>query len=511
MRYSKKAILQEQQEKKQSINEIAGIVEQLRMKSDWMIKILNPELREKYCKEAVDQGISPESFEKALSILDAMAKCPPPNGTIANAVVPDDENSDVTVVVGGTEFSTSIKVLTADSESMLHRMFRPPWLKPQNGEPIKIETISNSPVVFSHILTYLEALNANRTNLTSNISSLSPEDISFLQADCDYLGLKRLMISLMILNIDQEKEIQQAQEKAASDLYQVESQLKALIEEKKRIEKRLTELPDLISKCETSLEESQKKRLLPVTHWSPGPGDEVMINVSGKNWQKYKIVEEDGTFVAAMVDDNKRRYSSGPKKMPLPEPAFYHPIFTERHHPCDGAVYCDRLFPQPLSRSLETHLDALLHEMPLDLHPGSEGQVVDLIHPSLFPYISGLTQVSDEEAFSECESIEGDYCWLPSEFDVDESGNVTIESYINNLDRMKYSELYLDIAQVFQAMLPLYEEIMGTSLKSKKLQVIVKAAYYFIPPGEEYEGFVFLLSFVADFCCRFVACGGHAS
>jgi hypothetical protein len=181
------------------------------------------------------------------------------------------------------------------------------------------------------------------------------------------------------------------------------------------------------------------------------------------------------------------RQKKGP--IPLPGPAFYHSVSSKWDYPCDeGTVSCLNLIPHHLTQSLEKNLDSLLHQKALDLHPGSDGQVVDLIHPSLYPYINGVTTVTDEEEFKLCEEIDGDYCWLPSEFDVDASGCVTIESYINNLDRSQHPSLYLDIAQVFQTMLPLFEDITGLSLTSKKLQVIVKAAYYFIPPGETYLG-----------------------
>lgn len=50
------------------------------------------------------------------------------------------------------------------------------------------------------------------------------------------------------------------------------------------------------------------------------------------------------------------------------------------------------------------------------------------------------------------------YQWLPAEFSVDELGVVSIDSYINNLDRAKYPELYEDIAAVFGVFLPLFNE-----------------------------------------------------
>jgi hypothetical protein len=495
MAESKKAILQQQENQKRSVNEIASIVQQLRTKSDWMIKISDPEIRLKYCQEAQDQGIPNDSVEKALSILDSIAKCQFPRVESNGGKLSNEDIFDVKVVIGGEEFLLSTDVLTADSESMLNRMFRPPWMKPTDGQPIVIETISNSPIIFSHIVTYLEALKNGQTNLCPNFHSLSPEEVSYLRNDCDYLGLRRLSIAMTIACARIEKEIAEEQKKAAAQLSKVTSGLRSLQDEKIRMEKRLAQLPQLIAAAEREVEEEKKKRCLPRTHWIGQPGDEVMINSIGNNWEQYTLVEVDGALMAEMSQTKKRKWRSllaspGASRIPLPEPAFYHPVSIEQEYLCDheSVVSVMNILPSTLSQSLEQHLDALLHKEALDLHPGSDGQVVDLIHPSLYPYIKGVTQVSNEEEFSKCTPIVGDYSWLPSEFVIDDSGNVSIESYINNLNREKYPELYVDIAQVFQAMLPLYEEILSCSLRSQTLQVIVKAAYYFIPPGENYEG-----------------------
>jgi hypothetical protein len=490
----KRSILKAQETQRQSTNQISAMVQQLRLKPDWVTKIADPTIRAKYCAEAVDQGLPLESVQKALSILDTMAQCQlPVVDPLKKNVSEGEEEVLVSVVVGGTEFPTSISILTADPDSMLTRMFRPPWLKPPTGEAIPLETASNSPHVFALILTYLQALANHQTNLCPNLNTLSSDDLASLCNDCDYLGLDRLSTAIAIANAEREKEIALQQEKAAKDLAASVSLLQSLIAEKARIEKRLTELPGLIARQEAETEKAKEARLIPASHWSGQPGEEVMINTSGTSWEQYTLVDVEGQLMAQPSNKCKKTYwpASRQKKgpIPLPGPAFYHSVSSKWDYPCDeGTVSCLNLIPHHLTQSLEKNLDSLLHQKALDLHPGSDGQVVDLIHPSLYPYINGVTTVTDEEEFNRCEEIDGDYCWLPSEFDVDASGGVTIESYINNLDRSQHPSLYLDIAQVFQTMLPLFEDITGLSLTSKKLQVIVKAAYYFIPPGETYLG-----------------------
>ena len=45
--------------------------------------------------------------------------------------------------------------------------------------------------------------------------------------------------------------------------------------------------------------------------------------------------------------------------------------------------------------------------------------------------------------------------WLPSEFSVDETGNVTIDSYINQLDPKQCPTLYAAIGDTFGRLVPL--------------------------------------------------------
>jgi hypothetical protein len=335
----------------------------------------------------------------------------------------------------------------------------------------------------------------HQTNLCPDLYTLEADDLASLCNDCDYLGLDRLSTTIAIADAEREKEIAYQQEKAAEDLSACTSVLQSLIEEKARLEKRLTELPDLIAHQEAETEKAKEARLIPATHWSGRPGEDVRINTSGTRWEQYTLVDVEGQLMAQPSGECRRTYrfaNRQPKApIPLPGPAFYHPVSSKWNYPCNECtVSCLNLIPRSLTQSLERNLDSLLHQKALDLHPGSDGQVVDLIQPSLYPYIKGVTTVTDEEELKRCEEIKGDYCWLPSEFDVDASGGVTIESYINNLDRSQHPTLYLDIAQVFQTMVPLFEDVTGFSLTSRKLQVIVKAAYYFIPPGETYQGTV---------------------
>lgn len=483
-RKSKKSqILEQQSNKRQIINEIAGIVQQLRAKPDWIEKISNLSVRERYVQEAIDQGLSHDNIQKAFSILETMALCQPPRVDALRSDIEADE-LEVIVQVGETNFVTTTRILTADTECMLNRMFSPPWFQPLNDDPITIETPSNSALIFTYILNYLTLLKNNETNICPDISSLTPEELETLKGDCDYLGTRQLGIAIDVMTKSQEMFIAGEQQRTSRHLSQVSRKLSSAREEKIRLEKRLAELPKIIAELEQEEEEAQRLRLLPVTRWVAKPGEKILLNTSNESWSEYTLEEVHG---ALRAKSTKRNYGGAEKSIPLPGPAFYHPVSSTPKCSCD-ALYYDNYLPETLARSVEDHLDALLHEKPLDLHPGSDGQVVDLIHPSLFPYIKGLSPISDNDEFSKCVPIDGEYSWLPSDFHIDESGGVVIGSYINNLDQNKYPHLYFDIAQIFQTILPIFESKLGKKFRSCTLQVIVKAAYYFIPPGEVYEG-----------------------
>ncbi|KAF3904402.1 hypothetical protein ABW21_db0203717 [Orbilia brochopaga] len=103
-----------------------------------------------------------------------------------------------------------------------------------------------------------------------------------------------------------------------------------------------------------------------------------------------------------------------------------------------------------------------------DWHPGSEGQCLDLVHPSMWPVVYGRSisiidgkpiETPDgaiEDNFSE------QFCWLPSEFEVDIDGKVKIASYINNLTGPGQRELFYPILEkIFEKFVPLFNHVLA--------------------------------------------------
>lgn len=138
-----------------------------------------------------------------------------------------------------------------------------------------------------------------------------------------------------------------------------------------------------------------------------------------------------------------------------------------------------------LSQELHDKCKAAIQEMalqePIDWHPGSNEQVSDIIHPSMYCYVKGVSTHNDGTVGLECnESVR--FQWLPSEFEIGSEGNVTVKSYINNLKSEKYPNFIPLIERVFERFLYSLESVLKMDLKTRTLQVIVKVGSIILTP-----------------------------
>ncbi|KAI3323654.1 hypothetical protein HD806DRAFT_534778 [Xylariaceae sp. AK1471] len=123
-----------------------------------------------------------------------------------------------------------------------------------------------------------------------------------------------------------------------------------------------------------------------------------------------------------------------------------------------------------------------------DWHPGSDGKVLDLLHPSLFPMVYGSSRVLPygKVPLHGCQkftgrgetyalanvtpkywsagepSTLGSTQWLPSDIAWSSSGGMRITSYINNLHPDNHAELYEVLEQFVAAAVPLWERCLYT-------------------------------------------------
>ncbi|KAJ2782226.1 hypothetical protein GGI15_002976 [Coemansia interrupta] len=196
--------------------------------------------------------------------------------------------------------------------------------------------------------------------------------------------------------------------------------------------------------------------------------------------------------------------------------------------PVEQVWVSDSLIDPDTETKLKEYV-AILEDVPdskKDWHPNSNNQVLNLIHPSLFPLIYGRSHVlitpiptpkdaltlksfgqapENHDAWrkflmehfksSEDSTVskyfmpdkpvlgrhqfvlkpESKFCWLPTEFDVAEDGKTTIISYINNLHPVKHAELYPTIASIFSKFVPLLEQVL-TDIAHPRPEYIIDPA-----------------------------------
>ncbi|KAJ7621760.1 hypothetical protein DFH06DRAFT_1009771 [Mycena polygramma] len=149
--------------------------------------------------------------------------------------------------------------------------------------------------------------------------------------------------------------------------------------------------------------------------------------------------------------------------------------------PFDAIWYSDRLISNEVSDHLRAAV-ADLENVPehlKDWHHGANGQVLDLVHPSLYCIVYGQTTYADLTPLEPPEytppktrswddwdrtvPVSDEFCWLPSDFSVNATdGSAKLVSpYINNLHPTKHKALYPLFESVLSAFIPLFERVLS--------------------------------------------------
>ncbi|TFK53671.1 hypothetical protein OE88DRAFT_1655905 [Heliocybe sulcata] len=152
-----------------------------------------------------------------------------------------------------------------------------------------------------------------------------------------------------------------------------------------------------------------------------------------------------------------------------------------------------------------------------DWHPGSNNQVLDLIHPSLHCFRIGKTLVNHSETGSlyvptvkeymdgrkdlrfnytptalRPSSISDQHQWLPTDFLVSEDGEVKCLSYINNLHPDSHKSLYSTITSILAKFVPLWDRVLSDVLAGQGPIIVVDPYSWYdnrSTPQPELEGF----------------------
>ena len=148
----------------------------------------------------------------------------------------------------------------------------------------------------------------------------------------------------------------------------------------------------------------------------------------------------------------------------------------------NGVFKSDLIVPEEIRLALVKAVEPLenIPDREKDWHPRSNNQVLDIVHPSLYPLVYGQTRILPRGTVSldDCYKTCGDgqtlevfstssdkwssrYQWLPSDFKVQpESGEAKAISYINNLHPVQYRKLYDLIECVVSKAVPMWNAVL---------------------------------------------------
>lgn len=126
-----------------------------------------------------------------------------------------------------------------------------------------------------------------------------------------------------------------------------------------------------------------------------------------------------------------------------------------------------------LIKQLYQQLTHYYQQQPIIYHPGSNKQIIDIVHPSLYPLITKISKSTPKSLKPSPKSPkknipvtdfwnrpyeDSQYQMLPSEFYISKEGKCQITSYINNLPQ-EQTELYHSLEQLFEFALPQLEKV----------------------------------------------------
>ncbi|MEV3970373.1 DUF4246 domain-containing protein [Streptomyces sp. NPDC050698] len=144
----------------------------------------------------------------------------------------------------------------------------------------------------------------------------------------------------------------------------------------------------------------------------------------------------------------------------------------------DGVWQSDALVDDELRSRLRSAVRVLeqVPEAEQDWHPGSGGQVLDLVHPSPFCLVREVSGGPERawhnptNHYSKYEFSEK-FQWLPTDVDVTEDGQVVFRSYVNNVHPETHRELACVLPDLFARMRPLLENVLTDLLHPRPLRI----------------------------------------
>ncbi len=166
----------------------------------------------------------------------------------------------------------------------------------------------------------------------------------------------------------------------------------------------------------------------------------------------------------------------------LAELAYYAELRDERTgievSAVDGVWQSDTLVDDELRSRLREAVRVLeqVPEAEQDWHPGSDGQVLDLVHPSLFCLVRQVSGAPERvwqipAAGSSRYEFSEKFQWLPTDVEVGDDGDVVFRSYVNNVHPVAHRELASVLPVLFARLRPLLENVLTDLRHPRPLRI----------------------------------------
>ncbi|HEY3506254.1 MAG TPA: DUF4246 domain-containing protein [Actinocatenispora sp.] len=161
----------------------------------------------------------------------------------------------------------------------------------------------------------------------------------------------------------------------------------------------------------------------------------------------------------------------------------------------DGVWQSDTLVDDELRSRLREAV-RVLEEVPeaeQDWHPGSNGQVLDLVHPSLFCLVRQVSGAPEHVWHRPAGSRSGyefseQFQWLPTDVEVSDDGTVAFDSYVNNVHPVAHRELASVLPEVFARLRPLLDNVLTDLRHPRPLRIEADSyTWYDNAPGKPVE------------------------
>ena len=211
------------------------------------------------------------------------------------------------------------------------------------------------------------------------------------------------------------------------------------------------------------------------------------------------------TRAARLAECQRQEFADGWKEAVEPSSRYF-----------SGTVFRDDAVPKSLRDKLAAQISTLAREHNKMYHPGVNKTIRIYVDPSLYSFVKNLSVVKPKGASLDSPRMPGRvnhgetdlwgrpyvktvYQWLPSYFDIDGNGDVSIRGYINGLNKLKYGSLYDHLAELFRTFLPDVETVLRKlkapvgldlpeSFVNMSLQVMTRIVDYDLLPGQSHRG-----------------------